>query len=78
MLQGDVPDTLMAAAPGRRLGDIVATGHCEDLVVEEMYTAGMDEMRGVLAQMWTPSVAIRTGLPQWTTLDFTPIYERRP
>lgn len=75
VLQGTIPDTLMAAAPGRRLGDIVATGHCEDLVVEEVYTADMDEMRGVLGQMWTPSVAIRTRLPQWTTVEFTPVYE---
>jgi len=78
VLKGQIPDTLMSAATGRPIGDIVNVGHCEDLVIQHVYVAEMDELRGVLGQLWTPSIAIRTDLPGWTEVAFQPTYEAAP
>lgn len=75
VLKGEIPETVMIAAAGHRLGSIVNTGHCDDLKVTEVYIADYEEMKSVLGQMWEPSLAIRTALPEWTEVEFTPIYQ---
>lgn len=74
VLDGHLPETLMTAAPGCRLGQIVNAGHCEDLMVREIYVADMEEVRAVVGQMWLPAIAIRTDLPGWDKISFTPVF----
>lgn len=67
------PETMMAAAGGRRLEDVVDVGHCGDLVVRSMRIAEGAEMTKVIGSMWTDGVAVVTDLPAWTTVGYEPV-----
>jgi hypothetical protein len=67
------PETMMAAAAGRRLGEIVEIGHCADLAVRHMRIAEGDEMTRVIGSPWTDGVAVVTDLPGWTTVGYEPV-----
>lgn len=67
------PETMMAAAAGRRLGEIVDVGHCADLAVRHVRIADADEMTKVIGSLWTEGVAVVTELPAWTMVDYQPL-----
>lgn len=72
--EGSLPDVVMMAATGRRLSQIVDVGACGDMIVEQVRTAGADEMKMVLGQDWREGIAIETALPEWIGIDFEPVY----
>ena len=76
LTDGQLPDTALAAATGRRLGDIVATGHADHLLVTGARLAEMKEMRSVTNRITGDGIAIETGLPGWVEARFETIYRR--
>lgn len=71
-----LPEVTLAAMAGRRLGDVVATGSADDLVITDARIADAREMGKVANRTVGPGMAIDTTLPQWTEAAFTAIYTR--
>lgn len=74
MADQELPDTALAAAAGRRLGEIASLGIGEDAVVTSARPADAKEMRGIAQAMVGPGIALDTPLPGWSTVEFQRIY----
>lgn len=69
-----LPDTALAAAIGRRMGEVVDVDHAGGMVVTAARAAGGDEIRKIANRLTGQGIAIETGLPDWTRLAFEPVY----
>lgn len=70
----ELPDTVMMAGVGRRLGDIVEVGHHDHLEVTGIRKATESDMREVLGHLAMEGVVVETVLPEWRQVEFTEIY----
>lgn len=71
-----LPETVMNAATGRRLDEIIDIGHLGNLLVRSVRTADESEMRKVLGHISMEGILVETDLPEWIEVDFEEVYHK--
>lgn len=69
-----LPDTVMDAAIGHTLGEVLQLGLQHDLRVTGLRVSQQDEMRGIFDHNAIEGIAIETELPDWQSIEFQEVY----